>query len=139
MQQGHSSEFCRLIRIGGALVRKRQSAIRSELVGAPACPYLPGTQLLPKQALLPGSNGPQQQTAQPEADALRQPGRMTPEDCTDAAKAVIAMLPLYSNRWPSLAAIAVAAIVAGAPACPCLPGAQHLPQQALSPGSKCCL
>jgi hypothetical protein len=26
--------------------------------------------------------------------------------------------------------------VAGAPACPCLPGAQRLPQQALSPGSK---
>ena len=26
--------------------------------------------------------------------------------------------------------------VAGAPACPCLPGAQRLPQQALPPGSK---
>jgi hypothetical protein len=27
-------------------------------------------------------------------------------------------------------------LVAGAPACPCLPGAQRLPQQALPPGSK---
>jgi hypothetical protein len=32
-----------------------KSTIRPAVVGAPACPYLPGTQLLPKQALLPGS------------------------------------------------------------------------------------
>ena len=48
-------------------------------------------------ARLQGEYGRKQRDAQSESDALRQPGRMTPEGGADAGRALISILPLNAN------------------------------------------
>ena len=85
------------------------------MAGAPACPYLPGPQLLPQQAPWPGS---EKNTKSEGRHAMRQPKLQLP----------------FTKRSPHGAAQAAPKMV-GAPTCPYPPGPQLLPQQAPWPGS----